>query len=364
MKKILHIVGTMDRGGAETMVMNLYRVLDKANYQFDFLYFTDKDCDYDEEIRELGGNIYRITDKNIARRMLSFGRLLKVQYFDVVHSHILFASAFYMPVTFFRGVKTRIAHSHSTSDKRGNIFGRRVYHSISRLVINTFANKFIACGYKAAEYLFYNNKDVLFLPNAIDVEAYSNIGIQNRDYWTEQFNIPSRCHKIVQIGTLKSVKNQEFTLGLAKYMLQEGYDFHIMIVGRGKLLEELQSYVGQNGLSENVTFLGLRTDIDCLLAGADTMLMPSLYEGFPVVLVESQATGIPALISDTISREVDLGVGLVEFESLSSGFDIWFEMLKGTLSMKSDAKTYLESLKNAGFNIYNSVKKLEEFYKD
>jgi glycosyltransferase EpsF len=359
MKRILHIIGSMDRAGAETMVMNLYRVLDRNEYQFDFLYFTEKKCDFDDEIEALGGRVFRVSNKGFINRFTStFEFLKKNKGFYAIHSHTLLNNGTNLFAAYLAGHKKRVSHSHNTSNGSKTLFLSRLYYQFSKYLINTFANGYIACGNDAGKYLYYGKNKFLFLPNAVNFEDFNNLGSAIR----AEFGIESNSLLICQIGRFLEVKNHMFTIELARYMASKNIDFKILLVGDGLLKEHMIGKVEEYEVDDKVIFLGLRKDIPNILKAADCMIMPSLHEGFPVVLVEAQAAGTPSLISSTIAGQVDLGVDLIHFESLSSHYKIWYEKLREIKMLKKQDDLFLENLKNQGFDISSSLNILLKYY--
>lgn len=364
MKRILQIVGTMDRAGAETMVMNLYRAIDKTKFQFDFIYFTNKKGDYDDEIEKLGGKIYHVFAKNPINRMNELTALLKQNpQWEIVHAHTLFSNAFHIYAAYRAGVKKRIAHSHNTSDKSKKGIVSLFYQKISRKIQSKYATDFVACGEAAGKFLFPKEENILMIPNSIDTKLFVDAATNSKFLLKKELLLSEDTLVLLQLGRLCKVKNHVFTILIAEGLKRQGINFKLLFAGQGDLKEYLEQQVKEKGLEQDIIFLGLRTDIPELLAGSDLMLMPSLYEGFPVVLVESQAAGIPALIADTISPEVDLGTDLVYFESLESSVTIWVQQIQQILELKRmNSKERLEKLQQAGFDIYTNAKRLEELY--
>lgn len=364
MHRILHVVGRMNRAGAETMLMNLYRKLDRTKYQFDFLYFTDEHCDYDDEIESLGGRIFRVSGKNPLSRTWATYRLFKNEKtFYAIQCHQMFSNAFHLVAGYFGGIQMRIAHSHNTSDANSNKLTGKIYHSISKKLISKYATHFIACGDIAGKFLFPKEENVMFLPNAIDLSAFITETHINRQAVFNNKGIDENTIVITQIGRLSPVKNHSFTLKLAEYLKSKNFNFHLAIVGSGHLDQELRELVEKLNLEEQVTFYGTRSDIATILKSSSLMIMPSLFEGFPVVLVESQACGTPSLISSNISNEVDLEMGLIEFCNLDAGLDAWFNKIQEIVNKDHvDSSMRKKVLSEKGFNIELSVKKLETFY--
>ena len=362
--RILHITGKMNRAGVETMLMNLYRVLDRDKFQFDFLYFTDEKCDYDDEILSLGGKIYRLPDtkyKNIFSRTLAIYLFLKKNnHFFAVHSHTMFSSGFHILAAYLAGIKRRIVHSHNTSDFNSRTFIGRIYMKFSKFLLNKFGNIYFACGKEAAEYLFYKNKNVIQIPNAIDVNYFNSF--KGNKYLNEKFNCKDNCLKIIQIGRLTEVKNHKFSILLAEYLRKNNINFKMFFVGEGGLKEKILSEISQRKLEDQIIILGNRNDVPKLLGSADLMIMPSLFEGFPVVLVEAQASGIPSIVSDKVSYEVDLGVGLVYFLPINNTKK-WVELIKKIKMAKSVSdEERIKILSQKNFDVFQNVKNLEKVY--
>ncbi|WP_139856288.1 glycosyltransferase [Aequorivita sinensis] len=364
MQRILHITGTMDRAGAETMIMNLYREIDKTQIQFDFVFFGNRVGDYEEEINIMGGKIYRIAKKNTISRVFALIKLLKKHpEYKIVHSHTLLSSGLNLWAAYLAKVPMRIAHAHSTNDVSHLSFLGRLYKKVSLLMISKYANYYNACGIEASTFLFPTKKNVLILPNSIDTKRFAEIGDNYKEYINNEFNLNDEVLKIVQIGRLQKVKNHKFSIKIAKALKDKGVLFKMFFIGQGELYEEIYQEIIRLNLSNEVMLLGLRTDIPEIMAGADVMIMPSLHEGFPVVLVESQSVGLPAVVSDSVSPEVDLDVDLVDFESLESSIETWVEKL---LAIKNttvkNKQVRIEALSVQGFDISQSVKILVNLY--
>jgi glycosyltransferase EpsF len=364
MQRILHVLGKMDRAGAETMVMNIYRTIDKSQYQFDFVVFSEKEGDYDSEIREAGGKMYKIAEPNPLRRMLVLKKLLKTHpEYKIIHCHTLFSNAFHLAAARMARVPYRLAHSHNTSDHSKNKLVGAVYQAFARKAIRRYATHFLACGVAASDFLFTKKTDSLILANAIDADYFTTVGEEKKDYLNDLFGLDDACLKVIQVGRLQAVKNHSFSLKIASELKSRGVCFKMFFVGQGPLQVELVKEAQRAGLQKEVVFLGVREDIPQLMAGADAMLMPSVHEGFPVVLVEAQAAGLPSLISDTISKEVDLGLGLVEFASLHQHAAEWAgQLLKQKQKIRSHRQHRFHHLVQRGFDIHANTRCLFRLY--
>ncbi|WP_188211247.1 MULTISPECIES: glycosyltransferase [Psychrobacter] len=358
--RILHIIGKMDRAGAETMLMNLYRNIDRDKFQFDFVVFTNDKGNYDDEILALGGRIIPIIANNPIGRMLKMTRFLKKHpEYKIVHAHMLLSNAFHLLAAKKAGIKHRISHSHSTSNGKNDVF-KGVYERWALFTNRKLATYKIACGEQASNYLFGSTKEVMILPNAVDIDKINEVCRSNSDYISRNFG--DNKLKIIQVGRLNEVKNYNFSLKIAEELKNSHIDFSCYIVGQGPLEQALKKEAKEKGLEDKVIFLGVRSDVVELMAGADVMIMPSLHEGFPVVLVESQASGLPSIVSDQVSDEVDLNLGLVTFLPITSPKD-WANSLININKSLISKSELAQSLRVQGFDIKSNKEQLIDVYK-
>lgn len=360
MIRVLHIVGKMDRAGAETMLMNLYRHIDRTQVQFDFITFTTDQGDYDDEILALGGRLFPILANNSIDRMFKLTSFLKQHSeYQIVHSHMLLNNAFHLLASKRAGVPHRISHSHSTSNGKSGIIAN-VYERLAIYLNKNLSTKKIACGEEAAEYLFKSSKNVWILKNAIDLQLYNEISLSNKNYW-ETIKSDLKELKIIQVGRLNEVKNHNFSLEIAKSLKEQGVNFTFFIVGQGPLEDSIKKNIQHYGLEKNVFLLGVRSDVPQLMAGCDVMLMPSLHEGFPVVLVESQAIGLKTISSSTISSEVDVGLDLIEFEDINF-VEGWVSAILDFKKSSFSLDVVSSVLKEKGFDVKSNAIDLKNFY--
>ncbi|WP_171525527.1 glycosyltransferase [Acinetobacter indicus] len=359
--RVLHIVGKMDRAGAETMLMNLYRSIDRNQIQFDFIVFSNQKGDYDEEILALGGRIFPILATNPIERMHKItGFLNKHSEYQIVHAHTLLSNAFHLLAAKRAGVKNLISHAHSTSNGKTGLLNK-IYEKFTLKIIRKISTHKLACGELAAKYLYGDDDKVWIIPNAVNILEMQAVADKSKNYISDRLG--GRGIKIIQVGRLSEVKNHNFSLEIAKRLKDQDINFSFFIVGQGPLEDYIRKNIQDYGLEENVFLLGVRNDVPNLMAGADVMLMPSLHEGFPVVLVESQAVGLLSLISDRIAPEVDLDLDLVNFLSLDN-VDTWVKALmnqKGKSVAQSKIYTCLQA---SGFDVKKNATDLLNFYKD
>lgn len=358
--RILHIVGSMNRAGAETMIMNLYRELDTSCVQFDFVCFEPGPYDFEQEIYELGGKILHISASNPLIRLYKTYSILKNGIWEIVHSHTLLSSGLHLSAAKFARIPKRISHSHSMSSERNSTRFGSMYATGMKFLLSYVATDYIACSEVAAQNLFPKKQDVKILHNAIDLEKFVYAMPANGKHIGFE-DLPPL--KILQVGRLVGVKNQKFSIKIAQALKEKGIDFIMMFVGNGPDYSELRAKIKEACLEDQVIMLGLRDDIPNLMAMSDIMLMPSLYEGFPVVLVESQAAGLPAIISDQVSKEVDLGLDLVRFESLTESHQRWAsEIISFAKSTALPASRRHQEIASRGFSAEYGLEKILKVY--
>lgn len=363
MKKInvLHVVNQMNRGGAETLLMNFLRRIDKNRFKFYFLIFNGAKGDYDDEIRSLGGELININGGNSFSRFYNLYKFLNKNKgkFDIVHSHLLLNDGFQLTAAKLAGINKRISHSHSTVYKQHMTIIDRAYEFLLKKNIAFSATQKIACGDLAGKYLFGEDSDFTIINNSIDLNKFRSIKKQCENYWdgiTEHKGV-----KIIQVGRLTDLKNHKFSLEIVKKIKDLGHEFTFMIVGKGEEHGPILEMIRNLNLTDQVVLMDVRSDVAELMAGADILLMPSKFEGFPMVLVESQAIGLLSLVSSKVSDETDLGLGLIKFLEIDKA-DIWVDEIIKYKRQTVFSENVYEVLCKKGFDLDSNIKLLEKFY--
>ena len=356
--RVLHVVTYMGRGGLETMIMNYYRNIDRSRVQFDFLVHRDFEADYDKEIQELGGKIYRLPPLNpLSKEYLSKldAFFNKHKEYKIVHSHLDCMSAIPLKYAKLHGVPVRIAHSHNSNQTKDLKYLLKLFYKTK---ISKYANNLFACSNDAGRWMFGENADFTVLNNAIDTEKYlfnNNTAQKIR----KELKIESDSLVIGHVGRFENQKNHSFIIDIFAEILKKNSTSVLLLVGEGSLRKSIEEKVNSLGISNKVIFAGLRTDVNELLQAMDVFLFPSLYEGLPVSIVEAQASGLPCLISDKVPLECKK-TDLVYQMNLSDSPDKWAEKVVELSKIKRE-NTY-EEIKESGFDIKSNAQKLEELY--
>ena len=361
--RVIHVVKIMNHGGAETMIMNLYRNIDRKKVQFDFLCLDDQEGEYDKEIKEMGGRIFIVPSPNNGRfkNLREIYRILKKEKVKAIHSHVSFYSGFVLMVAYLAGIKKRICHSHTTSDVRKTSVVRYFYNSLARFLIKIFANIKLSCGDKAGKYLYKKSKYTL-INNGIDLEKYSLVSETQVKKLKNELGIQEDEFIIGHVGRFEKVKNQKYFINFAKSLKNRIDNFKIVLVGNGTQRESIEKQVKEENLEKYFVFPGVRDDINVFMKMFNIFLMPSLYEGFPLVVVEALAGDNVCYLSDTISKETNIVKDRVKYFNIYEKEDKLIELI---ISRKNDNKySVIQELKEKGFSIKDTSQKMMRIYLD
>ena len=375
--RILQVLGRLDRGGAETMIMNLYRHMDREQLQFDFVIHTEDVCDYTEEVLQLGGRIYSMKPFR-ASTALAYRKQWRLFFrehpeYHVIHGHMRSTASLYLKEAKRAGLVT-IVHSHNTSSGSGIAAPVK---NVLQYPLRYQADYLFACGRKAGEWLYgkkaCNGSRFRLLLNGIEADRF-RFREAVREEKRHELGIGADELVFLHIGRMEEQKNHRFLLEImreiarmsGKTVSREGQEngthgewktVRLLLCGCGPLEDELRAQA-----AEDTVFLGVRDDIPALMMASDAMIFPSLFEGLPVTVVEAQAAGLPVLMSDTVTDEVIL-TDLVRTMSLREDVHSWarraFEMAKKF----PDRSSYAQQIRSAGYDVGQSARWLMEFYR-
>ena len=370
MKKVVEVLGRLDRAGQETFIMNIFRNIDPQKYKLIFSVNTKYIGAYEDEVLSRGGEIYHnpypANIKYLNFYLKEFRKFLRENGpFDVVHCHTYFFGGFIMWAAYKEGVPVRIMHSHSTTDGYDNTLYRKCYRQIARFLIHKYATDFAACGKDAYVALFQQNPPSTdkILNNAIDLDLFAKDAMFIRDY-RKQFEINKSATVFISVARFNYVKNHHKIISVFKTYLNEIEENAILLlVGEGELKKEIEDEVKEYKIEKNVRFLGSRSDVDRLLQISDVFIMPSRWEGLPVSLVEAQAAGVRCVVSDVITDEIDMGLDLIYTCSLDCDSYMWVNICKQAAdASRPDELTRKKALSEHGYSIEAVLKKLEKIY--
>lgn len=371
--KVLIVAGAMNVGGIENQLMHLLRQADKEKYQIDFT-TTEEHPFYKDEMLALGAQCIQIPKTegvHFLRYCRALYRVMREGGYDIVHSHELFHSGMVLLTARLAGIKHRFVHAHNWSDGDGSgkkrSWKRSAYNHVMQRLIQWNATDFVACSTLAGKFLYGErvtkqpNYHLVF--NSVDtskfIEKYDRCesGEFCEDGWTN----------VLQVGRFTPVKNQLFTAEIARELKARGKKIRILCAGNvgGEYDDAVAAKIREFGIEEHMLLLGVRKDIDVLMRKSAAFLLPSLYEGMPLVLIEAQASGLPCVTADTYSREVDFGLGTVDWLQLEDGVSVWTDAVERAAAQGRAEKTaVVRAIEKGGFDSRVFAQKICDLYEE
>ncbi len=359
MYKILFIEATSSKGGIETFILNICKHLDKQRYQITVL-ANCPECSIERELIEAGVSIEHI--RTVKQGLFAYyhdlKRIIDIGNYDIVHIN---KNSLADPIALLlckkRHISKIVLHSHNTHPTNGKM-STLLHQIFKNLFVNNQIIK-IACSQMAADWMFNKSDKVFLLKNGIEINRYT-FRQDIRDRVRNDLGIPPKSLAFCNVGRLCEQKNTLFLIEIMGAIVKLYPDAMLFLIGTGEMENAVKEKVRELCLSEYVTFLGKRTDVNELLQGMDLFLMPSLHEGLPIAAIEAQAASLPLLISDTVDHEVKL-LQSTEFEHLYSKAEIWAKhSLKLVKSIQR--KDMSEQIKKSGYDIHTSIARLEQLY--
>lgn len=363
MIRVLHSVSNMDRAGIETMLMNYYRHIDKTKIQFDFLCNKKKPGAYDDEIKRLGGNIYHSPGLN----PLNFFKYEKfmLEIFEnnedikIMHSHNGELAYQSLRGAYNYGIKTRICHAHNTKMEQ-NL--KKPLKLLYKTQLKKVANYFWGCGTDAIKFYFgdkiIKEKNYFILHNAIEIEKF----VYNEEKRNELRKTLDLQDKFVigNVGRFMEQKNHTFILDLFQVILKKEPNAILMLIGDGELENKIRDKAHTLKIDKSIKFMGNINNVNDMYQVMDVFLLPSLFEGLPVVGIEAQTAGLKCFFSSNITKEVDITNNSIFLDLERDSLDKWSNEI--LLHKKYERKDLTEIIKKSGYSIEEEAKKLEQIY--
>ena len=369
--RVLHVLGRMDRGGIETWLMHVLRH-PRRQFQMDFLPYVSGAGEYDDEVRSFGSRILPCAYQGRPIKFAAALRrlLLEEGPYDVVHCHSQFFSGWVLKVAHRVGIQTRVAHSHLDSSGLDARAGRcrRLKLLLCRRWIDHHATLGLAASRHAAAALFGLRWETDWrwrvLHCGIDLSPFDREFV-DRDRVRGELGIQNDAFVVGHVGRFHVQKNHAFLLDVAAEAARIEPRFRLLLVGKGELRAAVEAKAMRLGLLNRVTFAGSRGDVPRLMLGAmDAFVLPSLFEGLPIVGIEAQASGLPIVLSDAITPEIDIIPRLVKRLPLGAPAAEWAKALlrKDESGALRDRRTALRVIQGSSFNIEFGVAVLERAY--
>lgn len=340
---------TKNAGGVESVIMNYYRNINRNQIQFDFLCNGDGIA-YSDEINELGGDIFYITP--LSKNPIKYKKELKNFFkenskkYDVIWVNVCALSNIdYLKYAKKYGINRRIIHSHNSQSIESKL--KRIFHNINKNYVTNYSTDLWACSKEAGEY-FFDQKRFNIINNAINLDDFK-YDQEIRNKTREELKLGDKF-VIGNVARFHFQKNHKFLIDIFYELVKKKPNSMLLLIGEGEDMPEIKKLVEELELDDKVLFLGKRSDINQLYQAMDVFILPSLFEGLPVVLVEAQASGIPVIASSEGIPENTKMVDNFTFVSLNNSFEFWSDIiLNQNLVNKSELNIKL--LKEKGFDI-------------
>ena len=361
--RILHILHSMNRGGAENAIMNYYRHINHDLIQFDFLLTEPSPCHFEDEIITLGGRIFRVPQLTMYKpwkycyAVKSFFKTH--QEYRIVHSHTSSKSAIPLFIAWRAGVPIRICHSHNTKSENGL---RGIIRDILKIPLKSVATHYFSCGKDAALWLYgkklVSNGRVYILPNVIEAEDFDYNEMKRREI-RSSLGINETTIVLGNTARFSPQKNHAFLINLFSDFNKIFPDSRLLLIGDGELKDVVINLVKEYNIYEKTIFTGVVKNVNDYEQAMDFFVMPSFHEGLPLSLIEAQVSGLMCYVSSDVTSESDV-TGNVSFIPISAGTKTWCNEIKEALGY--NRQSCLEQVRKAGYDAKESSKQLEAFY--
>lgn len=349
------------KGGISEFMINLNKNMIKKNILFDYI-IKGENSIYDSQIKKMNGKVFYYNYKNKLERLVNLYKIMKsarsesdIFYYNTSGTYFVF------PLIFAKLFKYKIiTHAHCGKDKNINkLF--EILNLINRRYLNRVASVKLTCSDVAEKWVYGGNKNIIQINNAVDPSQFfydETLRMKTR----KKMGILENDFVMINVGRVEYPKNQKFLIDLMIKLNEIGNNFKLLLVGDGLDLKKLKFYVSERNI-KNIYFLGQRTDINDLLNASDLFLLPSFYEGFPIVAVEAQATGLSCILSDFITRTSDI-TGIVDFLPLDKDGEWINSIVDFKINQRRDLNCILKSKgfdeKSICEKVYSQINKMQE----
>lgn len=360
-KKVLQVFGSLGMGGAETMMMNVLRNLNPEKYRFDFAVSGSEVGYYEAEAEKLGCHVYHMTKRSssLVGHHLDLARIIRENGYQIVHFHTenAFLTSMELVAARLGGAKRLVVHSHNTMDWRGKKLV--CMHRLFRGFVYHHADVRLSCGKEAALWLYGTSKNVKVIPIPVDCSQFL-FSQEKYELLRKQQGVEGK-RVYFHAGRFNDVKNHTFLIDIFREIKKLNPESVLLLAGSGVLQEEVRKQVTDYGLAQDVIFLGDISDVPQKMILADAFVFPSKYEGFPTVVLEAQASGLPCYISDNITSDIVL-TDLVKQISLQKSAAEWAEQIVQDDVKKRHSRMESNQVVRERYDVSVAVRMLMEEY--
>ena len=362
--RVLHILHSMDRGGAENAIMNYYRAINRNEVQFDFLLTAEPKCAFEDEIIALGGQIHRvpaITVRHPFPYIKGIRRFFREHHeYKIIHSHTSSKSVIPLAIAKNCGVPVRIAHSHNSQSESGI---RGLIRNFLMPFLKITANAYFACGWQAADWLygkgFTKNGRVQVIRNVIDAQKF-RFSQTSRMNIRKKLGFEDASFVVGHVARFCQEKNHRFSIDILKELVNIVPNSYLLLVGDGPLRKDLEDYAKESGVDSRVRFAGVVSNVHDYEQAMDAFILPSFYEGLPLSIIEAQVSGLPCFTTKgSVSDECSV-TNLVTYLPLEDGPAAWAHKIAETRD--TERKDTFEEIVAAGYDSLTAATYLQNKY--
>lgn len=356
--RIAYVIGKMWAGGVESVVFNYYRAIDHEKYQFDFYFDADSTVEPLQELIDMGARFYKLPPY---QRLPDYLRILRGYlregHYTIVHSHLNTLSVFPLYAAWREKIPVRIAHNHSVPG--GKEAGRNILKNVLKVFSRVFANEYCACSETAGRWLFgdklFDYGKITVLKNAIDFEKFQIPESAVNEKRCE-LELPINSFVVGHIGRFTAAKNHRKVISIFAAIKRKRPDAILLLVGDGEKHEDIEKWIFEYGVGDSVKMTGQVSDPQNYYPLVDVLILPSVFEGVPVTIIESQIAGVPCVVSNAVNPDVVIS-NACHFTDVNADDEVWVsEMIKA-----SGEKVVLNE-NSQKYNINYAVKQLEKKY--
>ena len=361
--RVLHNIASLHFGGSQAFVMNIYDNIDREKVQFDFIVAPEERKDLYDQVEKMEGRIF-VCPKYTGKNHFAYCKwwddfFTEHPEYHVIHGHVRSTASIYLEIAKKHGLVT-IAHSHSTSNGSGF---SAVVKDIMQQPIRHQADYLFACSDKAGKWLFgekaLTQPNYRMIPNGVDLQRFA-FNDDKRNLMRNELGIAEDAFVLGHIGRITTPKNHKFLVELFAEYHKESSNSKLLLVGDGELFEAVKQQIAQLGINDAVVMVGSKTNTEDYYQAMDVFVFPSLWEGLPVSVVEAQANGLPCLLSDVITHDVDL-TDQIQYLSLNEK-KIWLKEIATIQEKKRSGATTENKMKLQPFDATDVAKQLQDFY--
>ena len=362
--KVCHVIGNFVNGGVESVIYNYFSNINLNKYEIHIIGHGIRVQECADRFVDMGFIIHNITPKSVSfsKNLKEMETIFKEHQFNIVHSHLTEWACVPMFLAWKCGVKNRINHSHMAEKPQG--LKNKIYYGVRLYFGRIFSTDYFACGRDAGIYLFgqraVDSGKVTILPNAVDYNKFK-FSRGKRQEIRKKESIEDSTIVVGHVGRYYEQKNHRFLIKIFDEFHKIQPNSKLVLLGDGELMESIKQQVKEMKLDNVVCFLGNRSDVADWYQAMDVFVMPSLYEGLPVVGVEAQATGLPCLFSKGITSEIQISPN-ASFIALEAGAGKWANKINEMVSLNNTRDNVI--LDHDRYDIKKNAATLDRFYKE